>query len=801
MADPKDIKFLRDYGLRPNESVAEAYLALSDERRAEIRQRGLEPGSRAYNKQLDTYRTEDANKKGQNEERARVQEQIGRMLQGQPPEVQARLGSLDSVEKVSEGLKTYAEEQHQKKLNSEWTRLGLATGGTLGSIPIGYAVNKYASGQQTETINKRNNALMQSAQNAWGVDPKSPNALNDYEAIRGAANEKRLGKTPRPWGGIGATLLPLTAAGISLNNLAKSEDPEVSNIYMGQSILEGLAGLHLGWDTAHRYDNPKAQYDQNALAALTRMNAMKTREDAAGGAVDPVEGQLRRDQRLQAIRDEINGNARAAEEARKAQAAAEAQASMQRAQEMAQNAVRTQQGGITPPNENALRTGQTTAPAPEPDMAYRQWLAEEQARRTAAMNTQQQPQQPTPPQAPPRQPQQNNLLPPPQPPETPQQTATPPVPPEQPAQPPRQTLPPGPNGGENIADLQRQLQEALARPTRSPEDLALIDTLQGKLAEQNLRARNLQSSLEEAQAQQQKLLDAAANRTDSDARRAYTGAGTRGEKRLTAAAPDDLLRVAQTIDPSATPETALGLVRGENSRLAALSPDALRTEAKAAGIATEGMTNARLLTALMKAKTFGIPLAIGAGAAALSGGETRAGPRADESTGHYVARSVGDTAANLAPYFVPGAGEALTGSELGSAVGDALNRPQSVMPQGPMDRMRSLMASEPQRRLSDARDADAAAGDFMAPGGPRELAQSRANANLRQAIAADRDQRREAFYGAGGTGELNPSPDDRSQGRAAFEQALQEMADAFRAHFHHRDGPQQPQSSNALMGP
>jgi hypothetical protein len=343
---------------------------------------------------------------------------------------------------------------------------------------------------------------------------------------------------------------------------------------------------------------------------------------------------------------------------------------------------------------------------------------------------------------------------------------------------------------EDISSLQRQLQEALSRPQPSQSELAQIEALKQRIQE-------LQGTLD-AQAQR---------RAASFEKGGITRALNAGNARLDAAPSADVIERARSIDPESNWLGAKDVVRGENERFARLSRASLEAEAKAVGIATEGLSRGRLITALMRAKTFGVPAAVAIGGTALLSNDARAGRRTDESTPAYVGRTLGNAALNAAPYLVPGIGEALIGSELGSAVREGMADPgQSVMPPGPMGLMRARLAAEPGRALDEARAADVAEGLYMAPAGPRdaesmgpaglnEAIQSRANENLSQALLDDLRQRQELRYRQNGP-EASAVPDDKSQGRILFEKALEELAAAFQAH-HAAVAEAQPR--NALM--
>jgi hypothetical protein len=242
----------------------------------------------------------------------------------------------------------------------------------------------------------------------------------------------------------------------------------------------------------------------------------------------------------------------------------------------------------------------------------------------------------------------------------------PPAPPEASAAP----LTPEPvraaSGGGDLAELQARLQAS--------QDPAEIAALKARIAE-------LQGQID-AQA---------ARRAAGVEKAGVTRATNAGAERLAAAPAAKMIDRAKVIDPEANWTGARGVLENENRRIGKMTADQLRTELEALGQSGEGLSRGRMMTLLMRAKTFGVPAAIGTGAAALAlsagSNPADAAPQGeDEGLAHYAARRAYPYAAaavDAGSYLTPFVGPARVGGELlatGANAAEAATAPGSVIP-------------------------------------------------------------------------------------------------------------------------
>jgi hypothetical protein len=232
---------------------------------------------------------------------------------------------------------------------------------------------------------------------------------------------------------------------------------------------------------------------------------------------------------------------------------------------------------------------------------------------------------------------------------------------------------------------------------------------------------------------------------------------------------------------------ARDVVTAENQRIANLPPEALAKEAEAAGIATDGLSRGRILTQLMRAKTFGVPAAAVAGTGLLlSGGNSAdAAPRGnEESMPHYLARRAypfASTAADIGSYAVPYVGEARMGADVGAAIGGAANGQQAP-----------LFPPAPRRVNSDVPPLPPEVAGSDAAVGPR-MAHEREVQALQNARAEDFRQRRELEYRQQGANAGNLNRGEPAQ----FDAALMRLKAALEAARSLRGAP--PAPANALV--
>jgi hypothetical protein len=292
-----------------------------------------------------------------------------------------------------------------------------------------------------------------------------------------------------------------------------------------------------------------------------------------------------------------------------------------------------------------------------------------------------------------------------------------------------------------------------------------------------------------------------------------------GASRLEEAPNAAVLMRAKTLDPKAKASNARAIITRENDSIAGLAPADLEAEAKAAGIETANLSRGRMMTALMRAKTFGVPAAIATGAgalgAALSPDQAEASimgvPGAQETDTLTVPQTRGER-------IVRGLGRA--GDAMRAVPGQLLdetrNLPQSIRENTPgfqggdlgytPEEMQAILAEQnlrlaqagEARQMAEMRQSQFAAQPRQYPENQPPIDPGSVPPSLRRFVAPGQTT---PLGNLGGAPVQGMRPEAGAAPGSSFDEALARLTQAIMAHRQLLGAQSQPAPSNALLRP